>query len=737
MFFSLSQLVSSQTHFQHVTFPVKVNGTQIASPFTGGLDAPQYAELDFDRNGQMELLVFDRIGNVPLTFLEANEPASFQYAPIFEAQLPPLSDWVRVYDYNGDGIEDIFTNNPVGSQGVAVYQGYLQNDKLRFTRLIFPQGNILHYKSSSGTWFNLFVAFTDVPAMNDIDQDGDMDILSFDPNGVYITFFENKSVQEGYGSDSLLFEVGDICWGKMLEDGESEEVVLSENANECAMAGLITADNRHAGSTMTVTDLSQNGLPDLLVGDIESTHVKALYNEGTLESAWFTYLIDPFPAEPINYPEFISTFLLDVDNDGIDDLITGINNRGHAENVNVSWYYKGHIGATNYFTLERQDFMTSSTLDFGSGSHPVFTDYNGDGLLDIVIGTYGKFRSGLTVEPGLILLENSGTSFNPAFTMVDRDWLGLGVLNDDGLHFRFAPAFGDLDDDGDQDMLLGESSGKLIYFENIAGQGNPFQFTDPVFHWMDIDVGSLSVPFIYDINQDGKMDIIVGEKTGSFVTGIGRCGNINYFENLGTTAIPIFNSDPSVSPNSDCWGHVLSYFQNANRGDASPIIVQAGNDLRLITGTNKGYFHYYDIDEDSNATFEKIDSTLGDVYPGIMSSSAVADIDGDGVFEMLTGNFRGGLTFYKTNWKTDGTVDITEVPTTSLNVFPNPTQEKLFIESSNPIAGYQIISIEGKIVSKKNIATKEIDVNELVTGMYLLSVNYSDGSTETAMFVKI
>ena len=55
----------------------------------------------------------------------------------------------------------------------------------------------------------------------------------------------------------------------------------------------------------------------------------------------------------------------------------------------------------------------------------------------------------------------------------------------------------------------------------------------------DIDVGSFSVPVVYDWNSDGKKDLLVGQR---FNDASGAHGYVSFFENVGTNSLPLFNS---------------------------------------------------------------------------------------------------------------------------------------------------------------------------------------------------
>jgi Ca2+-binding RTX toxin-like protein len=93
------------------------------------------------------------------------------------------------------------------------------------------------------------------------------------------------------------------------------------------------------------------------------------------------------------------------------------------------------------------------------------------------------------------------------------------------------PTLGDLDNDGDLDALIGECDGKTYYFENKGTAQTP-QFANPVTNYAGLqDVGDYSTPTLGDLDNDGDLDVLIGESNG----------NTYYFENI--TAV---NSPPTA-----------------------------------------------------------------------------------------------------------------------------------------------------------------------------------------------
>ncbi|HQW04125.1 MAG TPA: VCBS repeat-containing protein, partial [Saprospiraceae bacterium] len=203
---------------ERMQVPVSVDGLEIELDWIGGFNAPQFANIDLNRDGVTDLISFDRQGDVLRTYLRM--PASgrwvkdWTYLPYF----PKLVDWVVIIDFNKDGIEDLFTSSSVlGVAGVIVYKGAYSNGVWSFNQMP-DRGKEYLQINSGGDLTNLYVAWDDIPAVTDVDGDGDVDILVFEPGGSTITYFNNRSAELGWGSDSLRYFIEDICWGKILEN---------------------------------------------------------------------------------------------------------------------------------------------------------------------------------------------------------------------------------------------------------------------------------------------------------------------------------------------------------------------------------------------------------------------------------------------------------------------------------------------------------------------------------------
>lgn len=638
--------------------------------WTGGLNSPQVGQLDLDLDGLKDLVFFDRVGNKVITLRNTGGTGTsrYQHTKAYDNvwPFPELHDWALFHDYDCDGLEDIFTYSLAG---FSVYRNTSTGNTLSFELLIYRVECDYVFVDGSSQRTNLLISADDIPGIADIDGDGDLDVLTFAQLGNFVEYYKNLSM-ETYGTcDSLIFVRRNACWGGFAENVSTNTITLNVNCFQVPSPEVVGGNDRsgdddraaHAGSTVTPIDLNGDGVQDLLLGDIAYSNLVALTNGGTVTSSLMTSVDESFPSTdiPVNLPVFPAAFHLDVDGDDRKDLLVCPSARGLGQNHKGVWYYRNTgTGAVPSFEFQQDDLFQSRMLDFGEGANPVPFDHNNDGLVDLVISNEGYYHPTGNYVGKMALLENIGTASIPAFRLITDDYMELSTS---GIGMSMYPAFADLDGDGDKDMYIGDLQGKLHFYRNTAtGPVAQFTLAQPNVTYPDgtvIDLGRQVTPQFVDLDRDGLMDLVVGEQNG----------NLNYLRNTGTTASPAWTLV------TDSLGQV-STSTIYTLGHSVPFIFEnADGAYELLAGSEAGtLWHYTNIDGNLDGAWDLRDDSFMGLNEGFRSTVCLTDLTGDGESDMVVGNFRGGVSF----WRSDGTTSIgqAQAPISALRVLPNPSQ---------------------------------------------------------------
>jgi len=182
---------------------------------------------------------------------------------------------------------------------------------------------------------------------------------------------------------------------------------------------------------------------------------------------------------------------------------------------------------------------------------------------------------------------------------------------------RTALQLKDIDDDGDNDLFSGDFRGLIHFWENMGSAAEPnfILVTDSLEY---IQVSGLSKPSFQDLDYDGDFDLLIGEYWGT----------LSYFENIGT-------------PQTFDFGIEQSNFAGIDVGmQASPCLIDIDddNDYDLFIGNSSGRIWFYRNDGDSvNYNYTLVTDYFDSIEVGWYASPELADIDGDGDYDLFIG----------------------------------------------------------------------------------------------------
>lgn len=709
---SFSYLFSQNfTRFDYL--PVTKNGTLLRYPWTGGMNYVQFGSADMNNDGKKDVIVYDKANEKFLVFkATALNSTNYSYDNQYGKYFPQVNGWFTLKDYNGDGVADFFTYNGEGS--IKAFKGFYRNDTLNFK---LQQDGFFY--SGSGTLINVYCSDVLKPAIADFNKDGDLDILAFNVFGNRLIYYENLRIENTLNSDSLFFQRTDNCWGNVL-DSFAASYALRDTCNfKFNRVGNINQP-LHTGSFIEAFDADNNGAVDALIGSVTLNNLTMLYNKGT--PAYASVLLQDvhYPGYNVqfNTSSFGTPTYMDADNDGIPDLLVSTFDVGTA-NVNNVWFYKNISSDSAQLQLQQKDFLLDNMIEVGENSSPCFIDIDGDGLKDILIGNGGFKDYSSPPVYQLHYYKNIGTASSPAFRLEQTDYLNVSTFGVQDL----VPAVGDIDNDNDMDLLVGISDGRIIYWENTAGNGNPvnFIFKGTLRDASDviISIGANAAPYLIDINRDGKTDLIIGE----------RNGNLNYYRGNDAASAKFVHVTDSL-------GKIQIRTPFNSFGFTHPVVADINNDNKydLVLGTNlSGLQFYNNIEDKLNGSFI-LNGLLAEQELGYRLTSSIADITGDGKLELLTGNTSGGLIIFSQDPpENPNAIFDSKTESIQFNLYPNPASNlvQLQLNEFSINTKFEIYNLLGQYIYgtifKGN--TLELNTSSFQSGIYLIKV--SSGAKES------
>ena len=463
-------------------------------------------------------------------------------------------------------------------------------------------------------------------AVEDMDNDGDKDVIAASSNDSQVLMYENIGGDLLYNPRILISEnvqvPGDLIVSDLDNDGLKDIIVTSKSGNKIIwfknLNGnsfsdeIVLLDNTLRPKKIVSIDIDNDGDNDLLFNSSMDDNVFLLRNDG------FGNFSNPEVVVSIDYNGEVLK-AIDLNNDGLLDII--------SSNWSGLFYWSRNLG--------NGLFAVKQLLGFGDDLE--FYDINNDNYIDAIgVDEYenkvfyylnqggNSFGNRLSIsisyedplEVEVADMDNDGISdivvvfsndvHNGSlgwFKNMGNETFGdLNIISTD-VKFPRILRVADIDGDGKQDVLFRDENllYKFNWYKNIDG----FNFKENV---INFNLGTIKCVRVADLNNDGKKDIITGYK------------KITWNENYGNNSF----SAPKIISNSDHSDYLFTY-------DMEIIDIDNDNDLDIIALNHKQIDIYENL---GNGEFSLQSSLFFPHQSEYSTVMEIGDLDGDGLFDI-------------------------------------------------------------------------------------------------------
>uniref|UniRef100_UPI00404776A2 T9SS type A sorting domain-containing protein n=1 Tax=Algoriphagus sp. TaxID=1872435 RepID=UPI00404776A2 len=387
---------------------IRLKGQVLSNGFSLGINSAQIQTIDLTGDGKEEWVVWDINSRQLQVFEKKGE--QFLIRPELSYFFPTeVSGFLILADFDRDGKKDLFTSTALG---VKAYRNTSSGSQISWT----IAQNFLRLEGAN----NIPANNLDTPLLQDLDGDGDLDLLLFNfAVGDYLEYYRNTSIERKSSPDIDGFAFPIRHWGgfEFCGCGQISFGLTCDGRTLATPASpLDQARVQHAGGhSLLYRDFTGDGIPDLLMGREECTTLYFLPNEGTSSNpkfASFSKELPGFGSLP-EFPRFHAGQYLE------ESLIVSLNTNETAAPFGVD--FAQSIVRLEKDTGKMLPILQNQVLDLGENTRPFFSGTSFSG--ELLVTANGK--KGTKVLGQAYRMRYTGTQLE----LVEEDYLGLSELN--------------------------------------------------------------------------------------------------------------------------------------------------------------------------------------------------------------------------------------------------------------------------------------------------------------------
>ncbi|MEX2511702.1 MAG: T9SS type A sorting domain-containing protein [Cyclobacteriaceae bacterium] len=683
LFFTLltTELLYGQKTYQFGNDIEVWTGEKLSMPFAGGLNAAQIQKMDVTGNGLEELVIWDINAGSLKIFQQGDD--EFLHLPDATFHFPnDISGFLILEDYDGDGKKDLFTGSPFG---IKAYKN------ISPTGSKFPEWETAQDFLRLENGANLTANPLDIPLIQDLDGDGDLDILTFNfATGDYLEFYKNTSQERKEENDIDGFSPAIVRWGafEFCDCGQINFGFTCEGFPINQAKKMENHKVQHSGGhSLLYRDFTGDGVRDLLIGQDECTTLYFLENKGSDPIPQFDGFTTSIPgAGPFpEFPIFHAAYPIG------EDLIVTTNSSESSFNFDIDYsqslYRMSLVGGP---LIKTRSFLQEEMLDFGENGRPSFEGTRMNGNLVI---TANRLSGGEVLGKAFhFILTDNG------FQLATNDYLNLSQLQLTELSHQFFQS-----SQGKKfHIVTGDEyrnnipTKKMFYsFRETPEELQPFSLPDFTLRGLD------QLHFFHDGEKDymllarqtGELVLFSAQLEDGIVLELMEENYLEFSDNPVSRGLSVaVDSGPIPELMAiDQRGVLMNAIDFMSDGEKHPVAMKIGEDI----------FSESRFGRNSWITF----------IPGIFEDSP----------GLLIGTRAGGVEYLKSvNQETPGQVDNLKVL-----IYPNPAEDEVKIISNRDV-NLTIVDLSGKIVHEHlNIpggSEKSISLFGLNPGLYILEI---------------